>query len=538
MQSLFSPSSSPLCIQTATNMLTSLATQAEIAVKMVQMVQSNTSLLQRLVSLLTLPNATQAPFFVSTFALLNTLLQHELPGRELSEEICRNQTILTTFVDFLKHDNIQNVALSSVMALLNMASHDSTRHQLCMSIARTDCAISAIRRMLVNPHIAQSTSTVLWLLCNLIIVPLPSQYQLDHRDHHRRHHHHHHHHHHNNNNIAIDAAVIIPTLLNEVEYDQGAQMVSNKHFSQLLPELLHIAQQTVVISGCNNNHNNDSESTVSIKMGTCQMKAIALVEQLVKFGGYPLSELCNRCQQSITQLVSLARICEGDGANVAFLVSVLEILTHIFHGYHTIAIQQAVHSGALNVLCHLLCNHRDIEVRCQSAKALGEFIVCPDEIVSSSLLHPQCNVLSVLCNKCLRSGDISQEVREQTILGVLNLVQCSWITEMVVGEILVCCTSFLSEMTTPQILAAVLMSLEKILLSNSATHPKFEACGGFNKLERLLYAGTTSPNVEANIVKIINLLRHEEEEQSAMETEDVQPLSVVFGLMGGDGRCW
>ena len=534
VQHLFNPSSNSASLQQATHHLSVAVTDVNIATTLVQ---TTNGLLPRLMVLLTStsPNALEQSHFVSTFTLINTLLQHEKPGRVLSEEVVHSRGTLQVFIELLKHENVKDVALASVMALLNMASHDNTRRFICSAIVRTSGAIDAIRRMLLNPHIGRSTSTVLWLLCNLIItstVPSISSSSFTSTS----------------TSTSTSSSAIVPhshvkppssnvQLLIEdttsnVQYDQASQMSSNKAFAQLLPELMHIAYQRIQLS-------TSSGGSGSNNIGTCQIKAIALIEQLVRYEGHPLDMLVNHCDNAVTKLVSLARCNDMQGTNHQFLVSVLEIITHIFRGYHSSAIQQAVSDGILNLLCQFLSQHPSHDVRCEAAKALCEFVANPDELVAATLLHPQCNVIDVLCNKASPSGDMSQEVREQAALGILPLVRCTWANTNMIDQVLICCSSLLNEMTSLYLLSEVLETSSNILLDTSL-HPKFEACGGMNALERLLYAGTMVPEIESKIVLLMNAMARpeEEHENDAMELEIIQPLSFVMNMLDGNGRLW
>jgi len=95
------------------------------------------------------------------------------------------------------------------------------------------------------------------------------------------------------------------------------------------------------------------------------------------------------------------------------------------------------------------------------------------------------------------------------------------------------------------LLCEVLDWIEQLLSRSNVAHPQFEALGGIDAMEKLLYATKATPEVEAKIVHILNIVeRHEQGngeddyEEVGMELEDIQPLTAVFQMVDGNGRLW
>ena len=173
LRCLFNPASTPSVLQQCTHRLSGLAANAHVAHTLASYNNSgsSSSVLDHLLYLLTAQGATEAVHFIPTMDLFNTLLQHESPGRTLTQSIVQHGHE-QFFVHYLLHNNVQDVAMASVLALLNMASHDSTRSSIRTSIQRTKGAIDALRSLLVNPQVVESQDLVLWLLFNLLILQI------------------------------------------------------------------------------------------------------------------------------------------------------------------------------------------------------------------------------------------------------------------------------------------------------------------------------------------------------------------------------
>jgi hypothetical protein len=78
-----------------------------------------------------------------------------------------------------------------------------------------------------------------------------------------------------------------------------------------------------------------------------------------------------------------------------------------------------------------------------------------------------------------------------------------------------------------------------ILSKSTEARPQFEASGGIDAVEKLLYAGTMSPEIEKNIVQIVKIFGRSEGEAEQMELEDARPLTIVFDdVVDANGRLW
>ena len=535
LRCLFNPTSTPGALQQCTHRLSGLAANMHVAHTLASYNNSgsSSSVLDHLLYLLTAQGATEAVHFIPTMDLFNTLLQHESPGCMLTQSIVQHGHE-QFFVHYLLHNNVTDVAMASVLALLNMASHDSTRSSIRTSIQRTKGAIDALRSLLVNPQVVGSQDLVLWLLFNLLIA------------------------------MKED----------DPQFEQSQQMVYHKSFAKMLPELMHIAvqrppmapmapmapttplptpPQNITFSTSSSSSSSPSSSssfttTTSTLMTTAtsnaQIKAIALVEQIVKHGGMPLEHLVNKCQRGmVTQLV-LQAINVSD--SIPYLHSVLLILTHIFaHCNDPLPIQEAIHNGALSILSNLLMHHSSTDIRYQAAHALSKFIEGTVDVVKPALLHSQCPVFRTLAQKSASNGDIAQEVREQSAYAMLQILRCAWVTDQMASFVLSSCVDLIHEMTSPPLLCEVLDWIEQLLSRSNVAHPQFEALGGIDAMEKLLYATKATPEVEAKIVHILNIVeRHEQGngeddyEEVGMELEDIQPLTAVFQMVDGNGRLW
>jgi hypothetical protein len=190
-------------------------------------------------------------------------------------------------------------------------------------------------------------------------------------------------------------------------------------------------------------------------------------------------------------------------------------------------------------------HHSSTDIRYQAAHALSKFIEGTVDVVKPALLHSQCPVFRTLAQKSASNGDIAQEVREQSAYAMLQILRCAWVTDQMASFVLSSCVDLIHEMTSPPLLCEVLDWIEQLLSRSNVAHPQFEALGGIDAMEKLLYATKATPEVEAKIVHILNIVeRHEQGngeddyEEVGMELEDIQPLTAVFQMVDGNGRLW
>jgi len=507
LQALLHSQSTAETVRDTTHALSFMATDPEVACTVAKW----PNLLERLLGLLAAPNASASCYFVTTLTMLNTLLQHETPGLSISREIVQRKAV-PLFVQTMLHHNVKDIALSGMLTLLNISSHEEFRKDVCRTIVQTAGAMDVIQSLLVNPAVVRSTSTVLNLLYNLLI---PCQHQKERED-------------------------WRPSMTNISLFDQPAQMASNKHFVNLMPQLLTLAE------------NRDGSA--------CRTQAIVLLEQLVQYGGKPLWCLVHMCPASMDRLFELLSWSCGfvgvggvvgsyfgrGGASATktstdtqCLISLVSVIAAIFGAYHAEPVGRALELGGLDLLCRLAEQHDVPEVRRISLKAMSNLFVFPDQdVVSPILLSPQCAVLPMLVGKC--SGDRSQSVREQAALGMVQLGRCDWITDAMRNSIVTSFCPLLSNGTTStHVLTAVLGALLETLQKFPSMYPMFESLSGIDAVGKMLYAGTAPPEVESVLVKILNIQSEREEEGNEMEMdEEMKPLSAVFGMLDENGRLW